>query len=57
LTRKVIQIAATAYGETGDEGALSSDLFALCDDGTIWNLAGRTWILVDPIPQGELDEE
>jgi hypothetical protein len=56
MTRKVIQIAATTYGATGDEGELRSDLYALCDDGTIWNYFGRGWALMEPIPQIEEDE-
>lgn len=56
MSRKVIQIAATSYGETGDGGGMTPDLYALCDDGTIWNLVGSNWSLVEPIPQMEAED-
>lgn len=40
--RKIIQIAGAA-------GAL----FALCDDGTVWNFAGITWNQVKGLPVPE----
>ena len=42
-TRKVVQIAAS----TG------LDVFALCDDGTVWMDASRTWHQLPAIPQPE----
>lgn len=44
--RKVIQITAmptTTYGQ----------LYALCDDGTIWHLRLHTWQKIEGIPQPE----
>ena len=55
--RKIIQIAACAAGhyEPGAGGAYQSELFALCDDGTLWILDYR-WKRCQDIPQ-YLDDE
>jgi hypothetical protein len=48
VIRKVIQISASRYGEERDA------LYALCDDGTIWEKQWRgsvPWISLSPIPQ------
>jgi len=26
------------------------DLYALCDDGTIWQMTGNGWAAVEPVP-------
>ena len=67
--RKIIQIAFDTSGDVstdrcGDtEGSITSDLWALCSDGTLWCLAhGKSnqvwhWHYVDhPIPQTSLEE-
>jgi len=41
-TRKVVQITPA-----------ESELYALCDDDTIWCLVDRTWIQLPAIPQPE----
>lgn len=41
--RKVIQICGAGGG-----------LFALCEDGSIWNFAGLTWNPVKDLPQPEV---
>ncbi|OBX06656.1 hypothetical protein QV08_09615 [Gallibacterium salpingitidis] len=41
MARKIIQICSDLF-----------DLFALCDDGTVWNLVhGRRWKLLPEIPR------
>lgn len=56
--RKIIQIAFRTYNyrdRDADSATITSTLFALCDDQTIWHADGDTWELVDmpPIPQDE----
>jgi hypothetical protein len=34
--RKIVQITATADGYTGEGGEFMSAVFALADDGTLW---------------------
>lgn len=42
MTRKPIQL----HNHDGD-------LYALCDDGTIWQCTGDGWRQLEPIPQDE----
>jgi hypothetical protein len=54
--RKVIQIAATLSADATD-----SELYALCDDGTLWLRAwndgsGSNWRLVNPVPTGPVTD-
>jgi len=61
MERKVIQIAAYGYQElrspTGDSLEYGADnLFALCDDGTVWWWDPdrmKPWSLVEEIPQDD----
>lgn len=49
--RKIIQTAVSSGGDSGD------NVFALCDDGTIWFIPEPYmggWIALPPIPQDEL---
>lgn len=51
MTRKIIQIAATPETKNSFR-----TVFALCDDGTVWDIfeSGDGWELLPPIPQGQL---
>jgi hypothetical protein len=44
--RQVAQLCGSAEG-----------LFALCNDGTIWQLLGGMWLPEPPIPQRQLAED
>ena len=37
--------------------AMSETLYALCDDGTVWERRGATWLLEPAIPQRQLAED
>ena len=54
MSKKIIQIA------TNQDPGAAAELFALCDDGTVWVLAspssGRVpeqWHQIPSVPQGE----
>lgn len=50
--RKIVQISSVIKGD--EESGYSTILFALCDDGTIWEKYGDEWDQVDhKIPQIE----
>jgi len=55
--RKIIQIAATKSPEADED-----NLFALCDDGTLWHYLNlndgepATWVRCRPVPQYEVEE-
>ena len=46
--RKIIQI-------TGSNNHSYSRITALCNDGTVWELNGVIWTILEPIPQGDDD--
>jgi hypothetical protein len=51
--RKVIQIAVSSANEQGE----GEDVYALCDDGTIWlQFSAIKWIPLFPIPQTPVEE-
>lgn len=54
MARKIIQICSGVYSDCSTE-YIDSDLFALCDDGTVWNLVqgnqGKKWKLLPEIQQ------
>lgn len=54
MKRKIIQIA-TAGHENVSATQCNLTLFALCDDGTLWetNDQKTTWREVSPVPQSE----
>lgn len=56
IKRKVIEISACAWkmGEDVEERAYR-EVFALCDDGSIWVCANpdAPWRALPPIPQGD----
>ncbi len=49
MARKVIQITAASCDQF-------SELFALCDDGTVWERVKNMWQPLYDIPQGTLDK-
>ena len=48
--RKIIQIAAATCDEGGDS------LYALCDDGTVWEYLLQYWKRLEPIPHAILEK-
>ena len=57
VKRRIVQIAACAGAsyEPGVGSNYTSELFALCNDGTLWLLDG-TWTECKPIPQPKVEE-
>lgn len=55
MSRTIVQIASAtaAFDPETDVAAEAPRLYALCSDGTIWELAGRKWEQVPPIPEPE----
>ena len=58
MTRQILQIAATSGGEFNDE---TESVFALCDDGTVWEVvlearSTRRWSRLPDIPQDEAED-
>ncbi len=46
-SKKIVQIAAAPFGESGDSADV---LYALCEDGALWRLTwheGKRWQRVD----------
>lgn len=43
--RKIVQINSCGNRDSGIE------IYALCDDGTMWDLSGGQWVQFPPIPQ------
>lgn len=56
--RRIVQIAACAAGcyEPGAGTNYTSELFALCDDGSLWVLDGM-WVQCKPIPQPKTESQ
>ena len=61
MNRKITQIAFDTEGDS--ESGIASDMWALCDDGSLWILVRKDtgqewyWRFIDhPIPQGSLGE-
>jgi hypothetical protein len=57
VTRQIIQIATTSWGDAQE---MTPDLYALCNDGSVWNfILGPTphWKRMPRIPQPEEVEE
>jgi hypothetical protein len=58
--RKIIQIAAGSLAENSGVHGPHVLLYALCNDGTVWETLdaweGRPWVQVPPIPQPEPEQ-
>lgn len=57
MKRRAIQITVTQ-----ETDARYGELFAICDDGTIWSMTFRgteldPWVELPPIPQDETNED
>ena len=54
-TRKIIQICAAggAFGDVDGGTNIETELYALCDDGTVWYLTNNTrgWKEIIDVPQ------
>ncbi|MFZ7164630.1 hypothetical protein ACLSYV_03775 [Avibacterium avium] len=56
--RKIIQICSDSY-HNSETGASAENLFALCDDGSVWRRIElfTGWERLEPIPQDSLEYE
>lgn len=61
--RKPIQIAALRCEKpdavAGQPGSIETEVWALCDDGSIWTIVGTDgeWVPLPPVPQDQLRED
>lgn len=59
MNRKIVQITAVPWtdcSESGNSYTSHIELFALCNDGTVWFRnagGGGPWVQIQPIPKGE----
>jgi hypothetical protein len=58
VRRKIVQLAACGgvAHEPGAGNVYQSELYALCNDGTVWCLDGR-WTELKEIPQPKIETE
>lgn len=55
MTRKIIQICSNFVGESY---VYPDSIYALCNDGTVWELVnGEKWKLLPEIPQDNQPEK
>ena len=56
MTRKIIQISGDSI-PSSDRNDTCFSVYALCDDGSLWEFSGRppAWHRLPDVPQGETE--